>query len=340
MGTTIPSPHDWKEWRRLRAWELKQQGWIQEDIAEALDASPGAVSQWMHAAAEGGADALRRHVSPGRPAKLTPAQQRQIPDFLWHGAEAYGFRGDVWTCARLARVIEWEFGISYHKDHVSRLLKEWGWTPQIPITRAVQGDEAAIARWRVEVWPELRRQAVRERRTLVFIDASGIYLLPGVVRTYGPKGHTPVLAEKQSRDHLSVMAGVTLAGKLYTLVRQESLSSSHSVVFLKHLLVQTGTRLLVIWDGSPIHRWGAVREFLAAGGAKRVHVEAMPGYAPDLSPLDQGCWHHLKNVELRNLACRDMEELHLEVHLAIGRMRQKARLIQSFFAAAGLSRSG
>jgi hypothetical protein len=73
------------------------------------------------------------------------------PDFLWHGAEAYGFRGEVWTCTRVAQVIEWEFGIRYHKDHVSRLLKDLGWTPQIPITRAVQRDEAAIARWRIEV---------------------------------------------------------------------------------------------------------------------------------------------------------------------------------------------
>jgi transposase len=337
MGTTIPSPHDWKEWRRFRAWELKLQGWVQQDIAEALDATPGAVSQWIHAAGRGGADALRRHVSPGHPAKLTPAQLRLIPDFLWHGAEAYGFRGDVWTCARLAQVIEWEFGVSYHKDHVSRLLKELGWTPQIPITRAVQRDEAAIARWRVEVWPELLRQSSQERRSLVFVDESGIYLLPGVVRTYGPKGQTPVIDKRLSRDHLSVMAGVTPAGKLYTLVRQKALSSSDSVVFLKHLLVQTGKKLLVVWDGSPIHRWGAVPEFLAEGGAKRVHLEALPGYAPDLSPLDQGCWQHLKHVEMRNLSCMDMEELHLQFHLAIGRLRQKPQLIQSFFAAAGLS---
>jgi transposase len=336
MGTSTPSPHDWKEWRRLRAWELKEQGWSQHDIAVALGASKGAVSRWIHVAEDAGADALRSHTSPGHPPKLTLAQKRQIPEFLWHGAEAYGFRGDVWTCSRVARVIEWEFGISYHKDHVSRLFKELGWTPQIPITRAVQRDEAAIARWRIEVWPELRRQASRERRILVFVDESGFYLLPGVVRTYGPKGQTPVLDKRLTRDHLSVMAGVTPAGKLYTLVRQASLSSSESVVFLKHVLVQTGTKLLVIWDGSPIHRWGAVREFLASRGAKRVHLEALPGYAPDLSPLDQGCWQHLKHVEMRNLSCMDMEELHLEFHLAIGRLRQKPHLIQSFFAAAGL----
>jgi len=336
MGTTTPSPHDWKEWRRLRAWELKEQGWAQHDIAVALGVSKGAVSRWIQAAENTGKEALRSHASPGHPAKLTPAQRRQIPDFLGHGAEAYGFRGDVWTCKRVAQLIEWEFGICYHKDHVSRLLKDLGWTPQIPITRAVQRDEVAIARWRAEVWPELRRQASRQRRALVFVDETGIYLLPGVVRTYGPKGQTPVVDKWLSRDHLSVMAGVTPAGKLYTLVRQEALSSLESVVFLKHLLVQTGKKLLVIWDGSPIHRWGAVQEYLAAGGAKQVHVEALPGYAPDLSPLDRGCWQHLKHVEMRNLSCMDLEELHLEFHLAIGRLRQKPHLIQSFFAAAGL----
>lgn len=337
MDTTTPSPHDWKEWRRLRAWDLHKQGWAQHDIAVALDVSEGAVSRWIHSAVDAGPKILRAHPSPGHPAKLTAIQKRQIPEFLRHGAEAYGFHGDVWTCQRVAQVIEWEFGIRYHKDHVSRVLKGLGWTPQIPTTRAFQRDEVAIARWRVEVWPALRRQASQERRTLVFVDETGIYLLPGVVRTYGPKGETPVVDHWLSRDHLSVMAGVTPSGKLYTLVRQHPLTSLESVVFLKHLLVQTGTKLLVIWDGSPIHRWGAVQEYLASKEAKWVRVEPLPAYAPDLSPLDRGFWHHLKHVEMRNRSCMDLEELHLEFHLAIGRLRQKPHLIRSFFAAAGLA---
>jgi transposase len=336
MGSNIPYPGDWKEWRRLRAWQLKQQGWYQQDIAEALAISPITVCRWLAAARQRGPEALFSHPSPGHPAKLTPAQKQLIPDFLSHGAEAYGFRGEVWTCPRVAKVIEWEFGVSYHRDHVSRLLKELGWTPQIPITRAVQRDEEAIEHWRVKVWPELRRRASHERRTLVFVDESGFYLLPGVVKTYGPRGQTPVIHEKQGHAHLSVMAGVTPAGKLYTLVRQKALTSLQSVLFLEHVLRQTGTALLVIWDGSPIHRWGAIREFLSGRGAKKVHVEPLPGYAPDLNPLDQGCWQQLKHVELRNLACMDLEELHLELHLAIGRLRQKPRLIHSFFAKAGL----
>jgi transposase len=326
-----------REWRRLRAVALHDSGWLEVDIAAALGVSKGTVSKWLSVAEAGGAEALLSHPSAGSPPKLTVAQLGVIPEFLWHGAETYGFRGDVWTCARIAQVIRWEFGVSYHKDHVSRLLKELGWTPQIPITRALQRDQAAIEQWRSVVWPELRHRAVRERRTLVFIDESGFYLLPGRVKTYGPIGKTPVLDKWLTRDHLSVMAGCTPAGKVYTLVRPDALTSEHSVAFLEHLRRQTGRRLLVIWDGSRIHRWGAVPDFLARGAARWLHLEALPGYAPDLSPWDSGGWNHLKHVEMRNISCMDLEELHLELHLAIGRLRQKPQLIHSFFAAAGLT---
>jgi hypothetical protein len=232
-------------------------------------------------------------------------------------------------------VIEEEFGVRYHKGHVGRLLQELCWTPQVPIRRALQRDEGAIRRWREEVWPDLLRRARRERRVLVFEDESGFYLLPGVVRTYAPQAHTPVLREQQTRDHLSVMAGMTPEGKVYTLVRQEPLNGLHSIDFLLHLGRVAGRRLLVVWDGSPIHRRAEVREFVAeTGGA--VRVEALPGYAPDLNPWDEGGWHHLKDVQMRNLACRDLEELHEQFHLAVGRLRQRPHLVQSFFAQAGL----
>ena len=237
-------------------------------------------------------------ISPGRPPRLSPAQKRSIPELLWHGPEAYGFRGQVWTCARIAKVIEWEFGVRYHKDHVGRILKGLHWTPQQPIRRATQRDDEAIQRWRDEVWPELRRRAGRKRRTLVYEDESGFYLLPGVVKTYAPEGLTPVLREKQTRDHLSVMGGMTPEGHVYTLVRPEPLNGLHCIEFLLHLLRVAGQRLLVIWDGSPIHRRVEVREFVSSTRG-RVWLEALPGYAPDLNPWDEGGWHHLKDVEMR-----------------------------------------
>jgi transposase len=334
METSAIVP-DWREWRRLRALQLKEQGWFQRHIAKALGVSEDAISRWLIRARVGGPESLLAHPSPGHPPKLSSAQKCLIPEFLWHGPEAYGFRGEVWTCARISRVIEEELGIRYHKDHVSRLLKELGWTPQMPIRRAIQRDEEAIERWRKEVWPELLKRAKHERRVLVFEDESGFYLLPGVVRTYSPEAQTPVLREKLTRDHLSVMGGMTPEGKVYTLARQESFNGLHCVEFLSHLLRVAGKRVLVIWDGSPIHRRAAVKEFVA-GTRGKVWLEGMPGYAPDLNPWDEGGWHRLKDVEMRNLVCLDLEELHQEFYLALGRLRQKPHLVRSFFAQAGL----
>jgi transposase len=314
--------------------QLREQGWFQRHIAAALGVTEDAVSRWLVRARNGGPETLRSRTSPGRPPKLSPPQKRLIPEFLWHGAEAYGFRGEVWTCGRIARVIAEEFGVRYHKDHVGRLLRELHWTPQVPIRRAIQRDEDAIRRWREEVWPDLRHRASRESRVVVFEDESGFYLLPGLVRTYAPRAQTPVIREKQTRDHLSVMGGMTPEGKVYTLARQESLNGSHAIEFLLHLLRVAGERLLVIWDGSPIHRRQAVQEFVA-GTKGKVRVEALPGYAPDLSPWDEGGWNHLKHVQMRNLVCRDLEELHEQFHLAVSRLRQKPRLVQAFFAQAG-----
>lgn len=326
---------DFREWRRLQALHLRQQGWRRCDVAEALGVTERSVSHWTAIARVHGPQGLMSAPIPGRPPALSPEQRRLIPEFLWHGAEAYGFRGSVWTCGRIAQVIDEEFGVAYDKGHVSRLLRQLQWTPQMPVERALQRDEKATEHWRVEVWPRLLAEAKAQRRTLVFVDEAGFYLLPSVVKTYAPSAQTPVLRAKLTRDHLSVMGGMTPAGRIYTLVRQESLNGSHSVEFLVHLMRVAGPRLLVIWDGSPIHRRATVREFVA-GTRGKVRLEDLPGYAPDLNPWDEGGWNHLKNVEMRNLICRDLEELHEQFHLAVNRVRQKTWLIHSFFAQAGL----
>jgi len=135
----------WEEGRRVRAWELAQQGWRQADIVRALGVSKGAVSQWLKRAREGGGpQALRHRPPPGRQPRLTAAQKARIPELLARGPEASGFAGDVWTASRVAGVIWREYGVRYHRDHVGKLLRACGWSPQKPITRASQRDERAI----------------------------------------------------------------------------------------------------------------------------------------------------------------------------------------------------
>ena len=193
---------DWREGRRLRAFELKQQGWSQQQIAEALGVSKGAVSQWMKRARDGGGvEALKRRPAPGARPRLSEEQRAKVPELLEQGAEAHGFRGDVWTCERVAIVIRKEFGVSYHPAHVSRLLKALRQSLQKPQRRANQRDEEAIEHWK-EKKAFSQKGALKEGRTIVFCDQSGFYLLPMVVGTYALVGKMPILKENLTRDHL------------------------------------------------------------------------------------------------------------------------------------------
>jgi transposase len=148
---------DWREGRRQRAWELKAHGWKQQDIAAALGGTPGAVSQWLKRGREQGVEGLRRHPPPGRQPRLSAEQLAQLPALVERGPEAYGFRGQVWTCPRVAEVIRRTFGVTYHPAPVSRLLHAVRHSVQRPRTRATQRNEAAIQAWWRERWPALEK---------------------------------------------------------------------------------------------------------------------------------------------------------------------------------------
>ena len=158
------------------------------------------------------------------------------------------------------------------------------------------------------------------------MDQSGFYLLPAVVRTYAPVGHTPLLQEELSRDHLSAISAISLDGKLYMMEQERAFKAEDVVRFLKHLLRQIPGKLLLIWDGSPIHRGRAVKDYLSGGASRRLKLEQLPGYAPDLNP-DEGVWKHLKCVELKNLCCESLSELKVELRKAKERLRHKRDVI-------------
>src|SRR5262249_61256775 len=129
---------------------------------------------------------------------------------------------------------------------------------------------------------------------------------------------------------------MTCEGTAYGLMPERALNGLHTVEFLEPPLRCAGARLRVIWDGPPTHRPAAVEEFLAGGAGRGVWVAALPAYAPDLNPVGWA-WQHLKHVELRNVTCLDLEELQMQLHLAIARLRRKVDIVRSFFAGAGLS---
>mgnify|MGYP000907693039 CR=1 FL=1 len=149
---------DWRAERRGSAIGMYESGMTQREIAEVLNVSAMAVNKWLRAYRDAGVAGLCSRPHVGAKARLSAAQMQLLPDHLSHGAEAYGFRGDVWTCARVGHVIKQEFDVQFSKSHVSRLLKGLKWTPQRPIERARQRDEVAITDWRNRVWPDLKKR--------------------------------------------------------------------------------------------------------------------------------------------------------------------------------------
>ena len=151
-------PTDWREGRRLRAWQLKEQGWRQKDIAHALGVTEGAVSQWMKRGRAGGEQALKRTPPPGAAARLNRDQCQELGQLFEQGAEQHGFIGAVWMQTRVRQLIKRHFGISDHRDHIGRLLRQIGWSVQKPQQRASQRDEAAIESWCKQEWPEIKKK--------------------------------------------------------------------------------------------------------------------------------------------------------------------------------------
>lgn len=179
-----------------------------------------------------------------------------------------------------------------------------------------------------------QKGAADEGRTVVWIDESAFYVLPARVRTYAPRGKTPHLRVMLTRDHLSAISAGTATGKLYVSVQERAFRGPDVVRFLKHLLAHLPGTLLVIWDGSPIHRARVVKDFLAAGAATRLRLERLPAYAPDLNP-DEGVWRHLKHVELRNTCCRDLPHLRQELTRATKRLRRRPHVLRACIRHAG-----
>ena len=149
---------DMREYRRFRAWEMHQQGYTQQAIADALGLSQSGVSRILKRAREGGPDALKSRKAPGAKPRLSDAQKAELLQKLEQGAEAFGFEGDVWTTKRIARMIEKEFGVRYHPDYIGPFLRQMGWSWQKPEVRATQRDEQAIRKWKAERWPEIKKK--------------------------------------------------------------------------------------------------------------------------------------------------------------------------------------
>ena len=145
------------ERRRVRAIELLDSGLQPVEVARTVGANRRSVRRWQAAYRREGEESLRAKPASGRPPKLTQAELAALRDMLLEGAREQGYPTDLWTCPRVADLIRKRFGVSYHVDHIGRLLRSLGFSPQKPQRRAVERNEEEIQRWVARDWPRIKK---------------------------------------------------------------------------------------------------------------------------------------------------------------------------------------
>jgi transposase len=343
MTSTNRIDHQELEVRRLRAAELLAAGVGQAEVARRLGVTRQSVHRWHACWREGGVQALASRGPTGYRPRLSDQDLGRLIRLLLQGAAAHGFTGELWTVARISKLIDREFGVAYHPSHVWWLLRHrLGWSVQRPIRQAKERDQAAVQRGVDEDWPRIKANARRCRPCLVFLDESGVSLLPNVRRTWAPRGRPPLLRHHFNWKRASMAAALCygIGGGGAATVAFHVQAGSYDTASLIGVLKQLrrflgGQKATLVWDGLGAHRSRAMRAFLAIQRDWLV-VERLPAYAPDLNPVE-ALWSSLKGQELANLACDILGEVIQATRQGIERVRRAWWLPYSFLRRTGLS---
>src|SRR5271166_3058346 len=229
-----------REHLRKRAVAAVQEGQSPSTVAQVLGVHRVSVQRWLRMArTPGGLDAKPVRRAPG----LSDEQLPQLEELLLQGASRHGWPNDLWTAARVTELIRRHFGLTYHPEHVRKILKRrLRWTSQKPQIQAKERDDDEIRRWLDEEFPRILRQARQRDAHLVFLDESCFQLTPTVRRTLAPRGQTPILPCWDRRDKISAISAITLSPRWYLpglyfqlLPDKENFHGEEVVAFLKEL---------------------------------------------------------------------------------------------------------
>jgi transposase len=294
--------------RRQRAVAAYYEGQSPSTIAKVLGVNRTTIHRWVRLARlPGGLDPIPIN----RPPRLSDTQLADLEQLLLQGACHHGWATELWTASRVAVMIQRHFGISYHAEHVRKILKRrLGWTSQKPQTRAKERDEDGIRLWLQTEFPRIVEQSRQRGAHLVFLDESCYRLTPTVRRTLAPRGHTPILPCWDKRDKISAISAITLSPQqmhpalfFELLPDKQNFHGEEVVAFLKDLKRHLG-RFTVVWDRSRIHgRSRVVKDYLAKH--PEIVAEDFPGYAPELNP-DELVWCWTKYGRLCNYAAANL----------------------------------
>ena len=312
------------------------------EAASAVIASFGfsrtTIYKWLAAASKPGVGlrALQSRRATGRPRSLTPRQEQQV--FRWINGKdprQYGLDFGLWTRSIVANLIEQKFGIRLGLTAVGELLAKLNLTPQKPLQRAYQRDPEAIERWRREIYPSIARQARAEGGEVFFWDESGFRADAVHGRTWGVKGHTPIVERPGQRQSISAASAVNAKGGFWYCTYPGGLTAELFVSLLRKLMRHRPKPVHLVVDGLPAHKTKLVKDFVQSTEG-RLTLHFLPGYAPELNP-DELVWSHVKRTGVARTPLRKGESLKDKIEAQLARIKNAPKLVRSFFRAPSVS---
>lgn len=326
---------------RLMAVERVREGESPTEVIAAYGFNRTTIYKWLNAALRPGVGikALRSTKATGRPRSLNPSQERQV--FRWingRDPRQYGLDFGLWTRAVVAELIENKFEIKLGLTAVGELLARLGLTPQKPLQRAYQRDPEAIERWQREAFPAIARQARKEGAEVFFWDESGFRADTVHGKTWGVRGHTPVVQRPGQRQTISAASVVNANGAFWFSTYAGALNAELFVELLKQMMASRGKPVHLVLDGLPAHKKACVKEYIAQTNG-RLTLHFLPGYAPDLNP-DELVWSHVKRTGAARRPLQKGESLRERIEDQLEKLRRLPTLVRSFFQAPSVAYIG
>ena len=290
------------------------------------------IYKWLRAYRRRGESALASHKSDGPAPKLTDSQKRRVRTWIvGKDPRQWGFDFGLWTRKIVQQMILDHFGVSLTLPSVGHLLTSLDITPQKPLRRAYERDEAAVRKWKEATYPKLRRRARQNGAEIFFLDEAGVPSDSPLGRSYGLKGRTPVVKTSGKRQSINAISALNSKGAFWYNVYPGKLNAALFIHFLGDFMKRRRKPVYLVLDSLSAHKTKSVEAYVQSTKGK-LELHFLPPYAPHTNP-DEFVWHHLKQNGTSKKPLRTHESLPARVAADLAAMQSDPALVRSFFMA-------
>jgi transposase len=305
-------------------------GEVAAEVARCYGLGDRTIYKWIRQYKEGGFEALDPVARSGRNRKLSDVEAEEVKRWILGGdPRQYGFDFGLWTRQIVANLIADRFGIDLSLTSVGEVLHRLGLTPQKPLRRAYERDEAAVSEWKNKVYPNIVKAAKNKGAEIFWLDEASIRSDDPLQRTWGLKGQTPVVKTSGQRQRINAISALSNTGGFWYHVYSGSFNADKCIECLQDFLKGRRKPVFIIMDGHPVHKSAKVKKFVADSNGK-LRIFLLPPYAPDLNP-DELVWNQMRNIGTSKKPLKKGESLKARAVADLESIKQNKKLVKSFF---------